>query len=325
MSDTHEALICAYRGGPEGALRQTDWSGIRDWQPEAGTLWVHLNRKASESRRWLESDSGLPGLVIEALLQEETRPRIAPMPGGLLVILRGVNLNPGANPEDMVSIRMWIERDRLITLRGPRLLAVQDVRDDLDAGRGPATAAEVLAALAESLIARMGPVVVELDEALDTVEETLLTQQSRDMRARLIALRRQGIILRRYIAPQREVLARLASERFEVIADTDRARLREVSDRVARYMEDLEAVRDRAAVAQEELANRLTDRMNRTMYLLSVVATLFLPLSFVTGLLGVNVGGIPGADDPSGFIVLSIILAVTLAAEAAIFWISRSS
>lgn len=323
MSDARDALICAYRADADGRMEATDWAGIRAWRPGEGTLWVHLDRKAPESRAWLESESGLPGLVVDALLQEETRPRLAVVNGGLLVILRGVNLNPGAVPEDMVSIRMWIHSERLITLRGPRLLAVQDVREILDSGHGPRSAAELLAALAEKLIARMGPVIVELDEALDDIEEALLAQQSREMRTRLIALRRQGIILRRYIAPQRDVLARLGTERFDAVADADRARLRETADRVARYMEDLEAVRDRAAVAQEELATRISDRMNRTMYLLSVVATLFLPLSFVTGLLGVNVGGIPGAEDPSGFMVLSLILALTLAAETVVFWVGR--
>jgi len=80
------------------------------------------------------------------------------------------------------------------------------------------------------------------------------------------------------------------------MTDRDRARLRETADTITRYVEDLDALRERAAVTHEELTTRLADRMNRTMSVLSLVAAVFLPLSFVTGLLGINVGGIR-ADD----------------------------
>jgi zinc transporter len=94
-----------------------------------------------------------------------------------------------------------------------------------------------------------------------------------------------------------------------------RSRMREVADRTMRHVEDLDAVRDRTAVLQDELTTQMSEQMNRTMYLLTVVATVMLPLGFVTGLLGVNVGGIPGADTPWAFAALCAILAVLVAVE----------
>jgi zinc transporter len=114
-------------------------------------------------------------------------------------------------------------------------------------------------------------------------------------------LRRQAISLRRYLSPQREALSRLLTEKITWVDDADRLRLRETCDQLVRYLEDLDEARDRAAVTQEELVNRLSEQMNNKMYLLSIVAAIFLPLGFLTGLLGINVGGIPGAESKLGF------------------------
>jgi len=321
---TDGGLICAYRGAPGEPLRPCGWEEIGAGPVAGGLLWVHLDRTDAVSARWLREASGLEALIAEALLQEETRPRLARHGHGLLVILRGVNLNPGADPEDMVSIRLWLEPGRLISLRGPRLLAVDDVRATIAAGAGPADAGALLAALGGALVGRMGPVLETLEEGVDGVEEAMITSQRRDLRTRLVALRREAIILRRYLAPQRDVLARLAGgEGGELIDAAARGRLREAADRLTRYVEDLEALRDRAAVAQEELATRLSDQMNRTMYVLSLVATLFLPLGFVTGLFGVNVAGMPGTESASAFLWLVVVLALMTAVQAVFFWLRR--
>ncbi|MCS4503074.1 Zinc transport protein ZntB [wastewater metagenome] len=318
-----DGLICAYAAGTRGRLEPADAAAVAGWQAGDGTLWTHLDRTAPDMHRWLGQTAGLPPLLVEALLAEETRPRLAPMHDGLLVILRGVNLNPGADPEDMVSIRMWLDHERLISLRGPRLQAVEDVRTALDAPGAPRTPGGLLTALAAGLVARMGPIIAGLEEDLDALEEQLVDRQGREMRQQLVAIRRQGIILRRFIAPQRDVMQRLATEALPWLDETDRGRLRETADRITRYVEDLEALRDRAAVAQEELATRLSDQMNRTIYVLSLVATLFLPLGFITGLLGVNVGGLPGTEDPGAFILLCVVLGVLAVAELVLFRLRR--
>ncbi len=108
---------------------------------------------------------------------------------------------------------------------------------------------------------------------------------------------------------------RLSRPSFDVAR---RGRLREVSDRTMPHVEDLDAVRDRTAVLQDELTTQMSEQMNRTMYLLTVVATVMLPLGFVTGLLGVNVAGIPGANSPWAFGALCAILVLLVAFEVVI-------
>jgi zinc transporter len=314
-----EGLLSAYLLDGHGKGRELGWAEIRSWRAEQGTLWVHLNRSDSASQRWLREESGVEPLVCEALLADETRPRTAAMKGGSLVILRGVNMHPGADPEDMVSIRMWIEDHRVITLRHKRLMAVQDVRDGLEAGRGPRDSADLLVQIGARLIDRMGPVIEELDEAVDNVEEQVLTARGHELRSKLADLRRQAITLRRYIAPQREAMARLQQDDVGWITPLHRNRLREVGDRTTRYVEDLDAARERAAVTHEELLGRLSEQMNRTMYLLSIVAVVFLPLGLLTGLLGINVAGIPFAEYPWAFGAVCAILVAVAAAEVYLF------
>ena len=308
-----KSLLCAYVLDGKGGGREIAWDGIRSWQPTTGTLWVHLDHSDPESAHWLREQSGLDALTCEALLAEETRPRSVSSGDGLVVILRGVNLHPDADPEDMVSIRMWIDSTRVISLRTRRLMAVQDVREAVAQNRGPKDAPELLVRIASGLVDRMGPVIEELDTQVDDLEEEVLTAQSYELRVKLSGLRRQAIILRRYIAPQREAVARLQTEGFAWLTPLYRGRLREISDRITRYVEDIDSARERAAITQEELAGRLAEQMNKTMYVLSLVAGVFLPLGLITGLLGINVGGIPGVNSGWGFtIVCSILVGIAV-------------
>ena len=151
------------------------------------------------------------------------------------------------------------------------------------------------------------------------MQEQVVSGETRALRAALADLRREAIALRRYLAPQREVMNRLSANRNPWLGDAERLRLREEADRVTRYVEDLDAARERAGVTQEELANRLSEQMNNRMYVLSLIAGIFLPISFVTGLLGINVGGIPAADSPSGFVLVTLLLIVIVAIQVVLF------
>ena len=103
------------------------------------------------------------------------------------------------------------------------------------------------------------------------------------------------------------------------LAEEDRVRLRETYDRLTRYIEDLDASRERAAVTQEELISRLSKQMDNRMYVLSIVAAIFLPLDFLTGLLGINVGGIPGAEYKAAFVIFCMLLVALVGIEITIF------
>ena len=316
----NDALICAYTFDASGRAVAIDGRALESPTTTAGWLWIHLDRTNRETEHWLRDSAGLEPLVIEALLEEETRPRCVSIGDGLLVILRGVNLNVGANPEDMVSIRVWVDAGRVITLRNRRLMAVQDLRDKIEKGDAPATPGTLLIDIAAYMIDRMGPVLTDLNDAVDELEENVLEAPGHELRTRLSKIRRQAISLRRFLAPLREVFSRLYADRTPLFNDMNRNHLREITDQLTRYIEELDSARDRAAITQEELAGRMADAMNKNMYVLSIVAGIFLPLGLLTGLLGINVGGIPGTENNWAFTIVCLIL-VGLA--GIVFWLFR--
>lgn len=328
MATTRDGPICAVILDGEGGGREIGWDEIDAWTAEKGHLWVHLDWAAAGSAEWLAANVPQSEMV-EALLADETRPRSVPHGDHLLVTLRGVNLNPGQDPEDMVSLRAWIGPERTITTRHRRIMAVQDARDRFARGRGPKGPGEMLVFIADRLVERMGPTLDELADAVDELEATVLEDEKPavgvrlegpELRRRLAEVRRQVIALRRYLAPQREAMTRLQMEDVDWLGPRNKVMLREVADHITRYVEDLEALRDRGTVVQDELRNRLSEDMNRTMYVLTVVAAVLLPLSLITGLLGINVDGMPGAKDaPSAFWIVVAGLALIGVLQAWLF------
>lgn len=314
-----EAQICAYRFDGSGGAQLLDEAALARPIGDSGWHWLHLDRAKPATEAWLRQSSGLDPLAVAALLEAETRPRCVPFGEGLLVTLRGVNLNPGADPEDMIAIRLWIDAGRLISVRARRLMAVQDLRERMDRGDVPTSPGALLVSIAGSMIDRMAPVLEDLDDSVDALEESVLDSPSHELRARLSHLRRQAIGLRRFLAPQREVLSRLQVEPTQLFSELERGRLRETTDRLTRYVEELDAARERASVTQEELTGRISDQMNRIMYILSIVTGIFLPLGLLTGLLGINVGGMPGVENDQAFVIVCAILVALFVAAVIIF------
>tara|TARA_R110001599_G_C12276584_1_gene662529 strand:+ start:15997 stop:16971 length:975 start_codon:yes stop_codon:yes gene_type:complete len=318
MSEQNSLINACVLDGNGGA-RDIDWDGIDSWQPSDGALWVHLDRHGAETETWLRTHSGLRALHVDALLAEETQPRAAIMGGGILITLRGVNLNPGADPEDMVSLRIWVDGHRMITVRLRRLMATTDVRDRLVDGTGPIDTGDLLRAIAGALTQRMSPVISDLNDEIDALEKSVIDETVKGLRKRLNEIRREAIALHRYLAPQRDAVAHLSVEGVAWLSADHRLGLRESADHVARIVEDLDAMRDRAAVIQDEIANRIAEHTNRNMYTLSVVAALMLPLGVITGLFGMNVGGIPLADNKSGFLAITLLLSAVVILQVLIF------
>ena len=282
--------------------------------------WVHLDVNNPETKGWLEKElSYLDPFVVSALIAEETRPRITEINDGALIILRGVNLNENANPEDMVSIRLWVDSHRIISVERRSLKAAHEISEKIKKGKGPIDAGSFITMLITLLFERMEPVISELDDRTDNIEEQILDSADMTLRENIIDIRKKAIILRRYMAPQKDAIGQLRLSEQNWIKPEYKRHLQENYDRILRYVEDLDAIRERAQIVKDELANILSDRLNKNMYVLSVIAAIFLPLSFLTGLLGINVGGIPGGDNVDAFWVFCAILIVLVIAQIAFF------
>lgn len=284
---------------------------------DRGVTWVHLDVHDDNSRSWLEQDSGLDPMVVDALLADETRPRSYAAQNGLLVVLRGVNTNPGQDPEDMVSVRIWIERNRIVSTRRRRLLSVIDIQELLAEGAGPTSPGGFVTALVAKLADRIGDFINDIETRVGEAEAKMNTEDQTQFRQMITMLRHQIASVRRFLAPQRDALDRLYRQPGNLLSEADIRDLRDEADRITRYLEDLDLAREQTMVLREEFLGMLAQEQNSRMYVLSVVAAIFLPLTFVTGLLGMNVGGLPGLNSPLGFLgslVIMVVAAVGLLA-----------
>lgn len=297
-------------------------SSINAESESARPHWLHIDYSSPDAATWLR-ERGLENRVIESLVRQETRPRTLTIGNGLLVVLRGINTNPGNEPEDMVSLRMWITPNRLISVRQRKLLSAQDVRESLHDGDGPVSIQDLVTTLIERIADHISHFVDTIEERALAFEEAVSTSAANELRREVSTLRRQTAIVRRFLAPQRDALDALCRLSKGMLDEEHNFAIREQCDRITRYVEDLDLVRERALVIQEELLNRMAQEQNARMYVLSIVAAIFLPITFITGLFGMNVGGLPGLENPKSFVIVCGFMLLVSIAVAVLFRIKR--
>jgi zinc transporter len=318
LDETDEGLLFAYALDGKGSGTKIGWREIK--AGGAQLHWIHLDFSKVSSARWLRRESNIEATIVDALLDNDSRPRSVAHHNGLLVTLRAVNTNTGANPEDMVSIRIWIENNRIITTRRRRLFSVRSLEEELQKNSGPTTPGDFLVKLVDKVSERIDPVIDHLDQLVDQAEERFHASPENTYRGEFSAFRRQAMRLRRFLAPQRESLETASRLDTPLLNQREKFALHETADQVTRHVEELDLIRERAMVAQEELLARMAQEQNSRMYILAIVAAIFLPLSFLTGLMGMNVAGLPGTENPASFSLLALIMS---GIGVAIVWFFR--
>lgn len=283
-------------------------------------VWMHLDYSSDDCIPLLE-ELLIPEVAIEGLVRPDSRPRTMAKREGTILILRGMNLNPGNNPEDMVSLRFWIENNRLITLRQRRVQSARAIRLDLEQGRGPENLHDLILAIIENMADRISDYVNQLEENIAVHEADIEEGSATILRREVADIRRQAAAVRRHLAPQRDALDIFYLQAKSILTEEDALYIHEQSDRIIRNVEDLDLIRERALLLQDELLNRLAQDQAARMYVLSVVSTIFMPVTFLTGIFGMNVAGLPGLNDPRAFyVVLGFMLMV---GGGIVFWLHR--
>lgn len=310
---TSKAMLWAFNIGDNVSTITPTLEPRDEASISSGFNWFHIQSDTKDSKEYLQG-LGLQNEIIDALCTAETRPKAIQLGEGMLVYLRGINRNPDADPEDMVSLRLWIGDNILISARRKdrQLLSVQDAKEEVEKGHIPSSPLDLTLRIITKIADRISETVDILDE--DLTEFEALDKSAKQDRIKLSMIRRQAAAIRRYLAPQRDALD--AMYRFNKSLNQQQAfELREQTDRMTRYVEDLDLAKERAMVLQDELRNRIAEQQGMRMYVLSLVTAIFLPLSFLTGIFGMNVAGLPGTEEPKAFFYLAstmVVLAIVL-------------
>jgi zinc transporter len=287
--------LCAYDIADDGtATAALDTAPTGD-----GTYrWLHFDLSDPDLAAWAATH--IPELPAAALLQSQTRPRCDRQDDGLILNLRGVNLNSDGPADQMVSVRLWVTDQTVVTVWLRKVFALDDLRQACDKGSGPKSSADFIYTMSEALTRRVQDVVFDLADRVEDIEEDQI-DSSISLPPDMGELRRQAIRLRRYLGPQRDALQRLSE-----VTQGDRAAQREVAHQTMLHVEELDALNGRLNALQDQHDSQACAAHGRNSYVLSIVAAVFLPLGFLTGVFGVNVGGMPGVDHPAAFTFLCL-------------------
>lgn len=310
-------LICGFHLDPDGGLARVPPGDIAAASARRdGITWLHFNIASAKARRWIADQLELPPAAAEILLDaDDTRSRMHPQDGGLVAVLSDLHHDFAFDPADIGTLRLYMDANRVISCRRHPLKTVDRLRKSIEEGRRFHSTAALLAELVERQAEALGAVVDDVTDQVDDIEDHTLAGHDRDERARLGALRRLAMRLRRQIAPQRLALRRLGTNHPAWMVADDLRRLHEANDELDKVLYDLEAVQDRAKMVQEEMAARLSEEVNASLYVLSVVTVVFAPATFITGLFGMNVDGLPlvhGGPRDFWWVMLLILAALGL-------------
>lgn len=299
MSDTPTPL-CAFDIFADGTARKAPDVAIT---PVAGAAyrWLHFDLASSHLDTWAETNIPIPATRI--LLAAKTRPRTDTVEDGMILTLRGINLNEGDEVGDMVSLRVWVTANLIVTVRRQRNFLMKDLLTQLDEGDAPPSSTRMIARLIEMILERVTETAISLEHIADKMEDDVYEQQFRSVSG-LAPLRRSVIMLRRHLGPLHDALDGLTMSQSPLVAPPMSLRFRDTTNRAARALDELTEVRDRLNALSDHLDMAQSVRLGRNGYFLSIVATIFLPLGFLTGLFGVNLGGMPGTQSPYAFYAL---------------------
>lgn len=235
------------------------------------------------------------------LMTDPPRPKAIITDKDMVVVLRGINMNDDADKEDMVSVRVWLNDDMMIVSQNNPVKSVDIVQARLQSHKTPLS---VLIDMTDEIFDRIEKHIYELDEKVDEAEDTALQNPDQKQRHQILSFRREIIALRRYLLPQRETIMTMSRSGSKLISAQQREIMTNQYYRAARICDLLDALRERLGLIQEEITAIISDRMNKNMYVLSIISLVFLPLGFITGLFGINVGGMPWVETPLGFAIV---------------------
>ncbi len=320
-------IILDGKGG--GELLSDTMADTEKLKNTNSNFWQNLDYKDPETYHLLTEDYGIESTIANALCDEETRPRYFTTEKGIVVILRDVNLNKNSDIDDMISLRFWIDNNKIISLSHRKTKDIRTVFEKLMKNSGPKTAVDCFIDISDRIVSNIEDVVVKIRDDTDDLEERVInldTLSDFDLRESLSELRREIISIRRYSNPQKDIFLNLQHDTSSVFkGNKNKARLRETYNTLVKIIEDLDYSKDHLSVFYEELQSKMSINMNRIMYMISIVTVIFMPLGLITGLLGINVAGIPYAENHWAFAVvcgfLFLLVTILLAIMRKLHWL----
>ncbi|WP_370587288.1 transporter [Undibacterium sp. LX40W] len=314
-------LICGYLFENQQAGRPLQTNEVIDWlktdtrKPEGAFLWLHFNLAHSATEKWLHDHTDSPEEFFESLHQGSRSTRIEHADQHLIAVINDVLHDFSFDPSEIATLWLNLNSRLMISARRKPLKSVDHLRNAVNRGEIFHSPAELLTHLLRDQADVLTGIVRDATTKIDDVEDHFLSERMGRKRANLGELRRLLVRLQRLLAPEPAALFRLLQKPPVWMAENDVHELRQSTEEFSVVLSDMASLQERIKLLQEEIAAHVGEQNNRSLFLLTIVTVLALPINIIAGLMGMNVGGIPLAQDEHGFwIVVAIVVSFTILA-----------
>jgi zinc transporter len=275
-----------------------------------GFVWLHFSLSNTGAERWMRGQLQLPETFYEALHANTGSTRLDVEDNLLIAVVHDVLIDSTFDASKVSTVTLCLGQRLVISARRRPLRSVDHLREAVRNGYCLRSSAELLAHLLRDQADVLGDVVRQATARVDQIEDTLLDNRIAATRTELSAMRRAQIRLQRLLAPETAAMFRLLNRSPVWLGEADIADLRQAAEEFAAAVLDSGALAERLKLLQEELVATVSEHSNRTLFVLTVVTVLALPINVVAGLFGMNVGGLPLAQHPQGFAIVVVGLVI---------------
>ena len=309
-----------------GVTRETTAFDPAWLKPEGGhTVWVDLAEPTDEEGRVLSEGFGFHDLAIESALRRETQPKIETYGDYLYLVLHGINFHGEQHAFETNETDFFLGPTYLVTVHDGRRRSIAHVtelcsRTSHILAEGPVA---LLHRIVDTMVDHYRPEVDELEDRVDEIEKAVIEADSERLMGDILAAKRDISMLRRIVVPQRDAVGRLARREFGIINQEMAYRFRDVYDQFARIAEDAIVFQDRVTGILDAHLASVSNRLADVSRLLAVIATLFGPLTVITGLFGMNVP-LPSLGLPGSGQFWEIVIFMGVACGGMYWWFRRS-
>ncbi|PXW25449.1 transporter [Paraburkholderia caballeronis] len=272
-------------------------------------FWLHFNLAHAASEHWMRTHLELPDSFFEALVEGSHSTRIEQLDGALLAVINDVMFDFELIPSQIATLWAYTHRRILVTARLKPLRSIDKLRGFVRDGETFRSPAELLVHLMRDQADLMVQIVRRTSIDVDQAEDQFLASKTHASRHALSTMRRMLVRLQRMLAPEPGSVFRLLARPPQWLHTHDVQDLRESTEEFSLVLGDMAGLVERIKLLQEEIAARLEEQNNRTLFTLTLVTVLALPINIVAGFFGMNVGGIPFAENRHGFWLMVVLVA----------------
>ncbi|WIV96793.1 transporter [Kinneretia aquatilis] len=327
---THQdsALICGFvlapgqAGRAIGLAEALRWLGDQDARASSAEfIWLHFNLTDASAQAWMQSHLSLPPEFFETLRQGSRSTRIEDADDHLIAVVNDVAYEFAFDPSEIATLWVNVSPQVAVSARSHPLRSIDRLREAVKMG----AYFDSTVSLLNHLFRDQGDVLVRIVRdatvRVDAIEDSLLAGRLQAKRSELGQLRRVLVRLQRLLAPEPGALFRLLRLPPPWVVPQDLDELRQATEEFSLVIRDMAALQERIKLLQEEMAAQVGEQTNQSVFTLTVVTVLALPINIMAGMFGMNVGGVPLSDHPHGFAILAVL--VLLFTAVAGWWAFR--